>query len=76
MSGAIRKTKIDPFGTTSIENYEYLYEEFGIQPLRPAVQGEEEDVVQTPPLIVTSLFRPVSSSILCFLRCGENTPHQ
>lgn len=28
----IRKTIIDPFGTTSVENYEYLYEEFGIQP--------------------------------------------
>jgi len=34
LSGSSRKTKLDPFGTTSIEDYEYLYEEFGIQPLK------------------------------------------
>jgi tryptophanyl-tRNA synthetase len=30
-----RKTKLDPFGTTMIEDYERLYQEFGIQPLKP-----------------------------------------
>lgn len=29
------KTKLDPFGTTIIEDYERLYEEFGIQPFKP-----------------------------------------
>jgi len=29
------KTKLDPFGTTVIEDYERLYEEFGIQPFKP-----------------------------------------
>ena len=29
------KTVIDPFGTTVIEDYERLYEEFGIQPFKP-----------------------------------------
>jgi tryptophanyl-tRNA synthetase len=29
------KTTIDPFGTTVVENYERLYEEFGIQPFKP-----------------------------------------
>jgi len=29
------KTKLDPFGTTLIEDYERLYKEFGIQPLKP-----------------------------------------
>jgi len=29
------KTVIDPFGTTIIEDYERLYQEFGIQPLKP-----------------------------------------
>jgi len=29
------KTKIDPFGTTVIEDYERLYEEFGIQQFKP-----------------------------------------
>ncbi len=35
MSDSSRKTRLDPFGTSSIEDYEYLYEEFGIQPLKP-----------------------------------------
>lgn len=35
MSDSSRKTRLDPFGTTSIEDYEYLYEESGIQPLKP-----------------------------------------
>jgi len=29
------KTVIDPFGTTIIEDYERLYQEFGIQPFKP-----------------------------------------
>ncbi len=29
------KTVLDPFGTTMVEDYERLYEEFGIQPLKP-----------------------------------------
>jgi tryptophanyl-tRNA synthetase len=29
------KTKLDPFGTTVIEDYERLYEEFGIQQFKP-----------------------------------------
>lgn len=29
------KTKIDPFGTTLIEDYDRLYKEFGIQPFKP-----------------------------------------
>jgi tryptophanyl-tRNA synthetase len=29
------KTKLDPFGTTFIADYEKLYEEFGIQPFKP-----------------------------------------
>jgi tryptophanyl-tRNA synthetase len=29
------KTRIDPFGTTVIEDYERLYEEFGIEPFKP-----------------------------------------
>ena len=29
------KTKLDPFGTTLIEDYERLYQEFGIQPFKP-----------------------------------------
>jgi len=29
------KTVIDPFGTTVIEDYERLYQEFGIQPFKP-----------------------------------------
>jgi tryptophanyl-tRNA synthetase len=29
------RTKLDPFGTTVIEDYERLYEEFGIQPFKP-----------------------------------------
>jgi len=29
------KTVIDPFGTTIIEDYERLYQEFGIKPLKP-----------------------------------------
>jgi len=29
------KTRLDPFGTTVIEDYERLYEEFGIQPFKP-----------------------------------------
>jgi len=29
------KTRLDPFGTTIIEDYERLYEEFGIQPFKP-----------------------------------------
>jgi len=32
---ASAKTRIDPFGTTIIEDYERLYEEFGIQPFKP-----------------------------------------
>jgi tryptophanyl-tRNA synthetase len=35
LSDSNRKTRIDPFGTTSIEDYDYLYEEFGIQPFKP-----------------------------------------
>jgi tryptophanyl-tRNA synthetase len=35
LSGSGRKIRLEPFGTTSIENYEYLYEEFGIQPFKP-----------------------------------------
>jgi len=30
-----RKTKLDPFGTTLIEDYEQLFSEFGIQPFKP-----------------------------------------
>ena len=30
-----KKTVIDPFGTTVIEDYERLYQEFGIQPFKP-----------------------------------------
>ncbi|MEM2110566.1 MAG: tryptophan--tRNA ligase [Candidatus Bathyarchaeia archaeon] len=30
-----KKTQLDPFGTTLIEDYEHLYTEFGIQPFRP-----------------------------------------
>jgi len=30
-----RKTVLDPFGTTVVEDYERLYEEFGIQPIKP-----------------------------------------
>ena len=29
------KTVLDPFGTTVVQDYERLYEEFGIQPLKP-----------------------------------------
>jgi tryptophanyl-tRNA synthetase len=29
------KTKLDPFGTTLIEDYEQLFSEFGIQPFKP-----------------------------------------
>jgi tryptophanyl-tRNA synthetase len=29
------KTRLDPFGTTFIEDYERLYQEFGIQPFKP-----------------------------------------
>lgn len=29
------KTKLDPFGATLVEDYERLYEEFGIQPFKP-----------------------------------------
>jgi tryptophanyl-tRNA synthetase len=29
------KTKLDPFGATVIEDYERLYQEFGIQPFKP-----------------------------------------
>jgi len=29
------KTRLDPFGTTVIEDYERLYQEFGIQPFKP-----------------------------------------
>jgi tryptophanyl-tRNA synthetase len=31
----MRKSKIDPFGTTLIEDYERLFKEFGIKPFRP-----------------------------------------
>src|SRR4030067_866424 len=31
----VSKTKLDPFGTTLIDNYERLYQEFGIQPFKP-----------------------------------------
>jgi tryptophanyl-tRNA synthetase len=32
----VGRSKLDPFGiATTIENYEYLYEEFGIQPFKP-----------------------------------------
>ena len=30
-----RKTVLDPFGTTIVEDYDRLYEEFGIQPFKP-----------------------------------------
>ncbi len=30
-----KKTTLDPFGTTVVEDYERLYEEFGIQPFKP-----------------------------------------
>jgi len=30
-----KKTVLDPFGTTVIEDYDKLYEEFGIQPFKP-----------------------------------------
>jgi len=33
--GTSHKSVIDPFGTTVIEDYERLYEEFGIQPFKP-----------------------------------------
>jgi tryptophanyl-tRNA synthetase len=32
------KTTIDPFGMTVVEDYERLYEEFGIQPFKPLLQ--------------------------------------
>jgi len=35
MSTNCPKTVIDPFGTTVIEDYDRLYQEFGIQPLKP-----------------------------------------
>jgi len=31
----LAKTRLDPFGTTLIEDYERLYKEFGIQPFKP-----------------------------------------
>lgn len=34
-AGESHRTVIDPFGTTVIEDYERLYQEFGIQPLKP-----------------------------------------
>lgn len=30
-----KKTVLDPFGTTMVEDYDRLYEEFGIQPFKP-----------------------------------------
>jgi len=35
LDSSMRKSKIDPFGTTLIEDYERLFEEFGIKPFRP-----------------------------------------
>ncbi len=35
MSTSDRKTVLDPFGTTVVEDYDHLYEEFGIQPFKP-----------------------------------------
>jgi len=34
---SVGKTRIDPFGATLIEDYERLYNEFGIQPFKPLV---------------------------------------
>jgi len=33
----VKKTVLDPFGTTVVEDYNKLYEEFGIQPFEPLV---------------------------------------
>ncbi|MCW4020658.1 MAG: tryptophan--tRNA ligase [Candidatus Bathyarchaeota archaeon] len=33
--GDIGKTRLDPFGTSLIEDYDHLYNEFGIQPFKP-----------------------------------------
>jgi len=35
MASESHKTVLDPFGTTVIEDYERLYQEFGIQPFKP-----------------------------------------
>ena len=35
LDSSMGKTRLDPFGTTLIEDYERLYEEFGIQPFKP-----------------------------------------
>jgi tryptophanyl-tRNA synthetase len=35
LSASDKKTVLDPFGTTVVEDYERLYEEFGIQPFKP-----------------------------------------
>ncbi len=35
MSTPLEKTVVDPFGTTVVEDYDHLYEEFGIEPFRP-----------------------------------------
>jgi len=34
-----KKTVLDPFGTTIIEDYDRLYEEFGIQPFKPLLSS-------------------------------------
>jgi len=35
LSASDRRTVLDPFGTTVVEDYDRLYEEFGIQPFKP-----------------------------------------
>jgi tryptophanyl-tRNA synthetase len=42
LSDSSKKPSLDPFGQTSIENYDYLYEEFGIQPFKPLLQDIPE----------------------------------
>ena len=38
LDSSMRKSKIDPFGTTLIEDYERLFEEFGIKSFRPLLR--------------------------------------
>ena len=35
MSRSDKETVLDPFGTTVVEDYDRLYEEFGIEPFKP-----------------------------------------
>jgi tryptophanyl-tRNA synthetase len=37
-----KKTMLDPFGTTAVDDYDRLYEEFGIQPFKPLLNQMPE----------------------------------